>query len=72
MYFVNFRREDLRESRYCRSETEEAHSQLPKRRGQAWPSMGKSISFMGQSALMVSLRQVTHTHTPVVNTVQIL
>lgn len=31
------------------------HLQLPKRRGQAWPSMGKSTNFIGQSALIVNL-----------------
>lgn len=31
------------------------HLQLPNRSGQAWPSMGKSTKFMGQSALIVSL-----------------
>lgn len=31
------------------------HLQLPNLRGHAWPSMGKSNNFMGQSALIVSL-----------------
>ena len=32
-------------------------SQLPNFRGQAWPSMGKSTSFMGHCAMMVNLEQ---------------
>lgn len=31
------------------------YAQLPNFRGHVWPSMGKSISLMGQSALIVSL-----------------
>jgi len=33
------------------------YSQLPKRRGQVWPSIGKSISCIGQSPLIVNLSE---------------
>lgn len=39
----------------------EIYLQLPNLRGQAWPSMGKSISLIGQSAVMVSLTEVGRT-----------
>lgn len=32
------------------------YSQLPNRRGQEWPSIGKSIRLIGHSALIVSLK----------------
>lgn len=35
--------------------------QLPNLRGHEWPSMGKSISLIGQSAVMVSLTERDHT-----------